>query len=194
MDEGFEKLLITQVRGQLLINWTSSLRELLEIPVEDYSRFHRKIFSILIVELMNDGLKYITIQRDIYQAKGLQYLCKFFSILYDGITTFKNVISNDEYIYLYHLRNCAGHIFPVGYDYVDLEGNIKTQQKTRVQTKVGKQDMTLTELETTLSRVSLMYGCDDREFIKRIYNLSLEYLLPMLRDFDNHQQNRLRND
>lgn len=78
---------------------------------------------------MNDGLKYITIQRDLYQAKGLQYLCKFFSILYDGITTFKNVISDDEYIYLYHLRNCAGHIFPVGYDYVDLEGNIKLSRK-----------------------------------------------------------------
>lgn len=161
MDEDFEKQLIIQVRGQLLINWVSALRELLEIPIDDYSRFHRKIFSILIVELMNDGLKYITLQKDVYKAKGLQYLYKFFSILHDGITKFKNVISDDEYIYLYHLRNCAGHIFPVGYDYVDLEGNIKTNLKTRVQTKVGKQDMTLDELEATLQRVSLMYRCND---------------------------------
>lgn len=194
MNEDFEKQLIIQVRGQLLINWVSALRELLEIPIENYSRFHRKIFSILIVELMNDGLKYITLQKDIYSEKGLQYLCKFFSILYDGITKFKNVISDEEYIYLYHLRNCAGHIFPVGYDYVDLEGNVKTQLKTRVQTKAGKQDMTLSELEATLQRVSLMYRCDDRKFIKMIYSLALEYLLPMLRDFDKHQQIRFHHD
>lgn len=194
MDEDFEKQLIIQVRGQLLINWVSALRELLEIPIEDYSRFHRKIFSILIVELMNDGLKYITRQKDIYKAKGLQYLYKFFSILHDGITKFKNVISDDEYIYLYHLRNCAGHIFPVGYDNVDLEGNIKTQRTTKVQTKVGKQIMTLDELEVILQRVSLMHRCDDREFIKKIYSLSLKYLLPMLKDFDNHQQNRFHYD
>lgn len=54
--------------------------------------------------------------------------------------------------------------------------------------------MTLNELEATLQRVCLIYGCDDREFIKRMYNLSLEYLLPMLRDFDNHQQNRFNHD
>ena len=194
MNEEFEKQLLIQVRGQLLVNWVSALRELLDIPIENYSRFHRKIFSILIVELMNDGLKYITLQKDIYETKGLQYLCKFFSILHDGITKFKYVISDEEYIYLYHLRNCAGHIFPIGYDKVDIEGNIKTQRITRVQTKVGKQDMTLDELDEILRRTSLKYGCDDRKFIKKIYNLSLEYLLPMLKDFDNHQQNRFQND
>lgn len=189
MDEDFEKLLIIQVRGQLLINWVSALRELLEIPIENYSRFHRKIFSILIVELMNDGLKYITLQKDIYKVRGSQYLCKFFTILYDGITNFKNVISEDEYIYLYHLRNCAGHIFPVGYDNVDLEGNIKTNRLTKVQTKNGKQQMSLDDLESILEKVSLKYRCDDRKFIEHIYNLSHEHLLPKLKEFEEHQKN-----
>lgn len=86
MNEEFEKLLMIQVRGQLLINWLSALKELLTIPFDEYSRFHRKIFSILIVELMNDGLKYVSKQMEIYEKQRSMYLSKFFSIIYTGVS------------------------------------------------------------------------------------------------------------
>ena len=86
MNEEFEKLLMIQVRGQLLINWLSALKELLTIPFDEYSRFHRKIFSILIVELMNDGLKYVSKQMEICEKQRSMYLSKFFSIIYTGVS------------------------------------------------------------------------------------------------------------
>lgn len=189
MDEEFEKLLMINVRGQQLINWLSCLREILEQPIDSYSRFHRKMFSILVVELMNDGLKYISMQKDRYTQSGSRYLGRFFTIIYNGVAKFKDAMSDDEYIYLYHLRNCAGHIFPVGYDNVDLEGNIKTHRKGKFQTKEGKREMTLDEIEYRLNGVILRYGVDDRKFLKRIYNLSLEHLAPMLRELYEYEQN-----
>ena len=86
MNEEFEKLLMIQVRGQLLINWLSALKELLTIQLDEYSKYHRKIFSILIVELMNDGLKYVSKQMEIYEKQRSMYLSKFFSIIYTGVS------------------------------------------------------------------------------------------------------------
>ena len=191
MNEEFEKLLMIQVRGQLLINWLSALKELLTIPFDEYSRFHRKIFSILIVELMNDGLKYVSKQMEIYEKQRSMYLSKFFSIIYTGVSQLKNAITDDEYIYLYHLRNCAGHIFPVGYDYIDLYGNVKKNNKVTMQTKSGHKKMPLDKLDVLLKKVCQQYDVDDKNFLSHIYTLSKDNLTSMFEELSEHQRNHL---
>lgn len=191
MKEEFEKILMIQVRGQQLINWLSALEEILHIPFEEYSRFHRKIFSILIVELLNDGLKYVSKQKEFYEKNHSRYLCGFFTIIYNGVLMLKEALSEDEYIFLYHLRNCAGHIFQVGYDYVDLEGNVKSNLDVTVQTKSGRQKMPLEELDGRLKRVCLQYGINDTLFLKHIYNLSNENLSEMFVEFHKYQHDHL---
>lgn len=179
MNEEFEKQLILQVRGQLLINWLSSVKDMLSIPFEEYSRFHRKMFSILIVELMSDGLKYSILQKNKFENLHSRYLGKYFTVISTNVTILKDSIPDDEFIYLYHLRNCAAHIFPTGYDYVDFEGNIKLNHKTRMQTKNGPKSMRVEEIDILSSSVSKKYHCCDVLFLNRIYDIVKNNLTPM---------------
>lgn len=169
MNEEFEKKLMISVRGQLLINWVNSLKDLCETPFEDFKRFHRKIFVILVMELLEDGNDYCIKQIQSYTKKNNKTLIEFFSNIHNSIKTLKDDIPEDEYIYLSHLRNNAAHIFPVAYDFVDIDGNAKTYQKIRVKTKNGLKEFTLIEITNILEEVALRYGVDDRIFLKIIY-------------------------
>lgn len=184
MNEVFEKVLMKEVRAALFAKWLIDMAELFNMPFSDYSRIHRHALCTHISEFVTVGLYYVKKQREVYLSCHNDDRVSLYTCIINSIEKFVDALTEDEYIYLFHLRNQACHIFAIAYDYIDINGNVKSKLETRITTKKGKEKLDIHVLEGRLKTTICKYGANDAVFMEYIYNKSKEIFTPMFMEID----------
>ena len=183
MNEAFEKILMKDVRALLFANWLADIAELFKVPFSDYTRIHRQALCTHLSELVTTGLRYAKYQREDSQSFHNGERLQFYTCIISCIEKFVDALTDDEYIYLFHLRNHACHIFAIAYDYINLDGTVKSEFKTTLLTKSGRKEFNIEELEKKLKTTICGFGASDIVFMEYIYNKSKEVFIPMFEEY-----------
>ena len=183
MNDIYEQFIMPHVRDRLLAKWMGDIRELLLTPFPNYTRLHRSILCIRLAELITSG--YFYLQQRVKELETENQI-KFFTRLKDGVQQLVDSISDDEFMYLYNLRNHACHLFVLGYDIVYLNGNIKEGKDRNVQlpTKTGRQLFAIESIQNMFNETIKRFNKSDEEFVEFIYNKAKPIISSMYEDLE----------